>query len=152
MESINFPESNFSVGKGQPQYRILQVCKRDLEGHPGVYEWTAKLKLNEFELAQIAKTGCVFTTQISDRYRPSSVRVESPFFCIVVEYRITAGGNFFAYVKNNAGTEDTFGGYTAAEVIDHILAHYEELSDPNQLFFRERSTMAVGENGLEEEE
>lgn len=151
MESIKFPEVNSTLAKSQPQFRPLEVCKRDHEGIAGVYEWTAKLKLNDFELAQIAKTGAVYTTQISDRYRPSSVRVESPFFCILVEYRIPEPGKYLAYVKNNNGQTDTFGAPNAGEIIDQILDFYDDLSEPDQLFFKERSTMAIGENGLEEE-
>lgn len=150
MESIKFPEANGDLAKSQPQFRPLYVCKLpDPDGMPTVFQYTYKLQLSDLEIEQIIKTRCLFATQLGSCFHPSSVRVESPFLSILVEWNLDESGVYHAWVKNNSGSIDEFGAVSPEQLIDTIINKYNDLDCADQLYFREKSALSVGENGLE---
>lgn len=150
MESIKFPEANSDLAKSQPQYRPLYICKLpDPDGHPGVFSYTYKLELSDMEIAQIVKTKCLYGSQIGNCFHPSNTLSNSPFLSVLVEWRKEADDLYHAWVKNNAGIVDGFSAVTPETLIDTIIGKYNDLDSADQLFFREKSALSVGENGLE---
>lgn len=150
MESIKFPEANSDLAKSQPQYRPLYICKLpDPDGHPGVFSYTYKLELSEMEIAQIVKTKCIYNMQIGNCFHPSSSRAESPFMSVLVEWRFEEDLLYHAWVKNHNGNIDEFYAASPDILINNIINTYNDLDSADQLFFREKSALSVGENGLE---
>lgn len=151
MEPIKFPEANSTLAKAQPQYRPLEVCKIPIPGQPGVFSWTAKYSLNEFELAQMNTLKGFFFTQTGNCFHPVSLQLNSPFLSIPVEYKVMEDGSFMAYTKNNLGDIKEFGPGNPDDLINQIITFYNDIDCADQLFFKEKPSMYIGEKGLEEE-
>lgn len=151
MEPIKFPEANSTLAKEHPQFRPLEVCKLAVDGSPGVFTWTGKYRFSKFELAQINITEEFYFTQTGNCFHPISPRCESPFLSVPVEYREFEDNMFMAYVKNNAGNIDEFGPGSPTEIINAIIGKYNDIDCADQLFFKEKPSMYIGEKGLEEE-
>ncbi len=152
MNPITFPEANTKLAKNQPQYRVLPVCvMREVPDDPqSVLRYTCKYEFSDLEIQQIIRTKSVFINQFGFGFHPIYPQVDSPFLVLPIEYKSIGNRCFNFYVPMGENGEETkvFEEIRLEDAID-MLCKFTDLL-PEQLHFKEKPALAVGEKGIEE--